>query len=76
VDRQIGVRGVGIEPAEVEAALRAHPAVTNALVLQRGAELVAYMTGPPGRPAAVPARPAADRGLRACHGAGSARHWT
>ena len=44
-DDQIKVRGVRIEPAEVEAALAAHPQVTAAAVAVRGGRLVGYVTG-------------------------------
>ena len=35
-DRQIKVRGVRLEPVEIEMALRAHPTVAEAVVVQRG----------------------------------------
>ncbi|WP_344831150.1 amino acid adenylation domain-containing protein [Actinocorallia longicatena] len=46
-DTQMKVRGVRIEPAEIEGALSAHPAVAQAVVLSRGTaaggQLVAYL---------------------------------
>ena len=44
-DRQVKVRGFRVEPAEVEAALRAHPAVADAVVVANGKvdRLVAYV---------------------------------
>ncbi|WP_330324596.1 amino acid adenylation domain-containing protein [Streptomyces pseudovenezuelae] len=42
-DHQIKIRGVRIEPAEVEAALESHPAVRSAAVAARGNRLVAYI---------------------------------
>jgi amino acid adenylation domain-containing protein len=46
-DRQINLRGFRVEPGEVEAALRAHPAVRDAAVEARGEDdarrLVAYL---------------------------------
>ncbi|NIE69194.1 non-ribosomal peptide synthase/polyketide synthase, partial [Burkholderia sp. Ax-1719] len=48
-DQQLKLRGFRIEPAEVEAALRAHPGVREALVALRGEgagkRLVGYVTG-------------------------------
>ncbi|MFE1219950.1 amino acid adenylation domain-containing protein [Streptomyces sp. NPDC058759] len=50
-DHQIKIRGVRIEPAEVEAALESHPAVRSAAVAARGNRLVAYVTAQePGNP--------------------------
>ncbi len=50
LDEQLKVGGVRIEPAEIEAVLRAHPAVTGACVIGRappgrGTRLAAYVTG-------------------------------
>ncbi len=47
-DRQLKVRGVRIEPAEVEAALGRHPAVVAAAVDGRGERLVAWLAARPG----------------------------
>jgi amino acid adenylation domain-containing protein len=48
VDQQVKVRGFRVEPGEVEAALRAHPGVREAVVLALGegeaARLVGYVT--------------------------------
>ncbi|MEV4104690.1 amino acid adenylation domain-containing protein [Nonomuraea sp. NPDC049649] len=41
-DRQVKIRGHRIEPAEVEHAVRAHPAVTDSAVVVSGDRLVAY----------------------------------
>ncbi|MEU4580080.1 amino acid adenylation domain-containing protein [Nonomuraea sp. NPDC023979] len=47
-DRQVKIRGHRIEPAEVEHAVTAHPAVTDSAVLVDGDRLVAYAaTGAP-----------------------------
>ncbi|WP_344407049.1 amino acid adenylation domain-containing protein, partial [Actinomadura nitritigenes] len=52
MDAQVKLRGVRVEPGEVEAALLGHPAVAAAVVVARDERLVAY---------AVPADP--ERGL-------------
>jgi amino acid adenylation domain-containing protein len=45
LDRQVKVRGHRVECAEVEHALRRHPAVTDCAVVLREGSLVAYVTG-------------------------------
>jgi hypothetical protein len=45
LDRQLKVRGVRIEPGEVEAVLTGHPEVGQAVVTAFGESLVAYVTG-------------------------------
>ncbi|HEX3526027.1 MAG TPA: amino acid adenylation domain-containing protein [Thermoanaerobaculia bacterium] len=56
-DQQVKVRGVRIEPAEVEAALLRHPAVAAAAVVAdpQGARLIAYWVTRPEASAASPA---------------------
>ncbi|WP_260477996.1 non-ribosomal peptide synthetase [Nonomuraea sp. WAC 01424] len=64
-DDQVKVRGVRIEPAEVEAVLEEHPSVAAAAVAVRADRLIAYVVpthgGEPGREAAELARFAASR---------------
>jgi amino acid adenylation domain-containing protein len=53
-DRQIKLRGYRIEPGEIEARLREHPAIADAAVLLEGGtggRLVAYLRCPDGPPA-------------------------
>ncbi len=56
-DDQIKIRGCRVEPGEIVAALRRHPAVQNACVVLRGDRLVAYV-------AAVAEPPGGAAGLR------------
>ncbi|WP_018222053.1 non-ribosomal peptide synthetase [Salinispora pacifica] len=55
IDEQVKIRGFRVEPGEVAAALRAHPAVGDAAVLVDGEgerrRLLAYLTLRPGKPA-------------------------
>ena len=44
-DQQVKVRGFRVELGEIEAALREHPAVSDAVVVQRDDALVAYVVG-------------------------------
>ncbi|MGH8938732.1 MAG: amino acid adenylation domain-containing protein, partial [Actinomycetes bacterium] len=43
IDRQVKVRGYRVEPSHVEATLRRHPTVADAVVLVREARLIAYV---------------------------------
>ncbi|MET8114783.1 amino acid adenylation domain-containing protein [Streptomyces prasinus] len=45
-DDQIKVRGIRVEPGEIETRLREHPRCGRAVVLARAGTLVAYHTGP------------------------------
>lgn len=58
VDRQVKIRGFRVEPAEVEAVLRAHPQVGEAVVMVDGTgerrRLVAYLTPAAGADAPQP----------------------
>jgi hypothetical protein len=58
-DQQIKVRGMRIEPAEIQTVLAAHPAVTAALIVATGPQAAATLIG---YAVAVPDR-AADPGL-------------
>ncbi|MEU3795611.1 amino acid adenylation domain-containing protein [Streptomyces fructofermentans] len=48
VDDQVKIRGNRVEPGEVEAVLRTHPAVAQASVVAREGRLLAFVTARPG----------------------------
>ena len=56
IDDQVKLRGFRIELGEVEAVLRDHPAVTDAVAVARDDRLVAYFVPAPGAPHAVDRR--------------------
>ncbi|WP_051766577.1 non-ribosomal peptide synthetase [Saccharothrix syringae] len=56
VDDQVQVRGIRVDPGEVEPVLRSHPTVDRAVVVGRDRQLVAYVTAGDG-----PVDPAALR---------------
>ncbi|GAA2667191.1 hypothetical protein GCM10010412_044570 [Nonomuraea recticatena] len=43
-DRQVKIRGHRVEPAEVEAAIAAHPGIADAAVIAKDDRLIAYLT--------------------------------
>ncbi|WP_439940748.1 amino acid adenylation domain-containing protein [Streptomyces sp. BBFR115] len=56
VDRQLKIRGYRVEPAEVEAALTAHPSVTEARVLAVDGRLASYYVPAGAEPASAELR--------------------
>ncbi|PXX58084.1 amino acid adenylation domain-containing protein/thioester reductase-like protein [Nocardia tenerifensis] len=53
IDEQVKLRGIRVEPEEVSAALREHPAVAGAVTIVRGDRLVAYAAGADVTPGAL-----------------------
>jgi len=53
LDQQVQVNGYRVELSEVEGALRAHPAVEEAVAFVRDGELLAVRTGEPADPGAI-----------------------
>jgi amino acid adenylation domain-containing protein len=60
LDRQLKVRGVRIEPGEVEAVLTGHPGVGQAAVTAHADTLIAYVTGSSVGAAGEPGKPDVD----------------
>ncbi|WP_428936070.1 amino acid adenylation domain-containing protein [Streptomyces sp. ACT015] len=48
-DHQVKIRGFRVEPGEIAEVLRAHPAVSDAVVVARGTVLVGYVSAPDDR---------------------------
>jgi amino acid adenylation domain-containing protein len=70
-DRQIKIRGMRVEPTEVEATLRGHSAIRDAAIIPRqvrdGIEIVAYATPHPNQPAPTQAELSAWLSVRLPH---------
>lgn len=62
-DQQAKVRGHRVEPAEIEAALTAHPLVCQAVVVSRDNRLIAYVAAPGDRPTPTDLRAALEAEL-------------
>ena len=70
IDEQVKIHGVRVEPGEVEAALRRHPAISNCVVTPfnsngDGWRLAAYIVNAPGLPSAGELRSFLSRNLAA-----------